>query len=145
MAKTKSKTVKEIIDWRFGINLDSISRWINIVSFLVGILFYFRLERNMKKPTAMVDHKIYDSLLVNDAKLSNEIFHLRQSQENIISAIEQQKQRLSTSQHKVKVARNKIDVTVHNEWKNISPKEREEYVKQTMSNLKNKKQHEKVH
>ena len=114
----------------------SISVWMNIVSFIIGICFYFKIEHNTEhqNQVPVLDHS-YDSLLIITTKLNTQVRELKQVQEKLITEITKDKTKLSEQTQEVNVHRQHIHSIVNSDWNSLNTSQQNAYINHLMSNL----------
>jgi hypothetical protein len=127
MIKRKKKQKETQVDWRFGLNKDSISIWINVLSFILSILFYFRMGYNMNKQVVVMDNTSKDSLLVSDTRLKMQVQQLKYVNDSLQKKLQEHKAAIRNAEKKTAVIRRKLFVTIHGDWNNLPIPLREEY------------------
>jgi len=116
---------------------ETITMWINLLSFIVGILFYFRLEHNAEKnQPVIISTPIKDSVLVINAQLKSQIQQLKITQDKLIKEIHQNTELLNTQKKNVTVIRHQLQATIQSDWDSLSTKQQNAYVNQIISILK---------
>lgn len=121
------------------IKAETISMWANILGFVVGILFYFRIENNAQQNTQIVPpNPVRDSVLVINAQLQTQLQQLKTSQDSLIKEIREQTILLKTQKKNVTVIRHQLQATIQSDWDSLSTQQQKAYVQQIMSNIKNK-------
>jgi hypothetical protein len=140
MKKPQKKKKETQVDWRFGLNKDSISIWINVLSFILSILFYFRMGYNLNKPVFVMDNTSKDSLLVSDTRLKIQVQQLKYANDSLQKKLEERKAAIGNAEKKASVIRRKLFVTIHSDWDSLPIPEREKYTTKVITNLKKQKQ-----
>jgi hypothetical protein len=119
------------------IKAETISMWANILGFIIGILFYFRIENNAQQNTHVVPpNPVRDSVLVINTELKSQLQQLKISQDSLIKEVRQQTELLKTQKRNVTVIRHQLQATIQSDWDSLSPQQQNAYVNQIMSNLK---------
>ena len=120
------------------IKAETISMWANILGFVIGILFYFRIEHNSQQNTQVIPpNPVRDSVLVINTELQTQLQQLKSSQDSLIKEIREQTTLLKTQKKNVTVIRHQLQATIQSGWDSLSPQQQNAYINQIMSNLKN--------
>lgn len=123
------------------IKAETITMWANILSFIVGIIFYFRLENKTQTVQPIVNtNPVKDSVLVINTQLKSELMQLKLTQDSLIKEIRQNTELLKIRKNNVTVIRHQLQTTMQSDWDSLSTQEQNAYVNQIMSNLKNNSQ-----
>ena len=118
---------------------ETISMWLNIISFVIGILFYIRVERNLNKHVEPLEDTAKDTLVIVDTKLNYKIKELKQVEENIVRELRRYEKKLSEEQSMVIASRRQIYITIKSDWDSLSVQEQEAYVNNVIKILKHNK------
>lgn len=117
---------------------ETITMWINVFSFFLGILFYFRLEHNTeKKQTVIVSNPVKDSVLLINTQLKSQIQQLKITQDSLIKEIRLNTELLKTQKKNVAVIRHQLQATIQSDWDSLGISQQNVYINQILSNLKN--------
>lgn len=120
------------------IKAETISMWMNILGFIIGILFYFRLERNAEKPTTIIQsNAIKDSVLVINTELKSQLQQIKITQDSLIKEIRQNTELLRTQKNNVTVIRHQLQASIESDWDSLNTQQQNAYINKIMSNLKN--------
>lgn len=111
-----------------------ISLWLNILGFIVGILFYIRLERK-NSPVVPVTNPVHDSVMVIDTRLSQRVQELKTTQDSLIHELRIGRTALANEKDSVNVIRRQIHVTLNSDWDSMDARSRKAYLNRVMSNL----------
>ena len=119
------------------INPASINLWMNVISFVIGIWFYFKIAHNTEhqKELAPINHS-YDSLIMIATKLDYQIKELKSVQETLITKITQEKNKLTEQTTEVNVHRQHIHSIINSDWNSLNKEQQDVYINKLMSNLK---------
>lgn len=121
------------------IKSETITMWLNVLSFIIGILFYLRMEHNTKTPTAIIQTSlIKDSVLVIDTELKMQVQHLKHTQDSLLLDIRTKKTLAKTQKKNVAVIRHQLQTTLKSDWDTLNREQQNAYLKQVMLNLKTK-------
>lgn len=123
------------------IKAETITMWANILSFIVGIIFYFRLENKAQTVQPIINtNPVKDSVLIINTQLKSELKQLKLTQDSLIKEIRQNTELLKIRKNNVTVIRHQLQATMQSDWDSLSTQEQNAYVNQIMSNLKNNSQ-----
>lgn len=117
------------------IKMETISMWLNVLGFIIGILFYFRLESNSKQIVPVVN-PLHDSVLVIDTKLNLQIEALKIQQEQLTQELKNNSQKLIEQNKTVIVLRQQLQVELNADWDSLSKHEQDAFIKTTIEQLK---------
>ena len=117
------------------IKAETISLWLNVIGFIVGILFYVRMEHRTKsEPTT---NQIHDTVLVIESKLKTEIQHLKVNQDSLLQEIKQNNELIKKQTKSLTVLRQQLNQVINSDWDNLSESEQNAFINQTLQQLKN--------
>jgi len=118
------------------INPATINLYLNIVSFIIGIWFYFKIASSTKSQVQIpYVSPAYDSLLIISTKLDYHIKELKQVQEKLVTEITESKIKLIEQTKEVNVHRQQIHSILNSDWNSLSRDQQDAYINHIMSNL----------
>lgn len=121
------------------IKSETITLWLNVLSFFIGILFYLRMGHNASTPTTIIQsNPIKDSVLVIDTQLKMEVQHLKHTQDSLLLEIRNEKELAKTQKKNVTVIRHQLQTTLKSDWDSLNRQQQNAYLQQLMLNLKSK-------
>lgn len=117
---------------------DKINFFMNCISFVLGIIFFIRMQYKMnEEETRIVNfNSERDSLLMIEAKLNFRLNQVQTKQDSLIRSIRQNKKLLAQQKQEITVKRQQLHSTLKNDWKNTTREEQNAYINKIMSNLK---------
>ena len=116
---------------------DKINFVMNCISFVLGIIFFIRMQSKMNEEASPVNfNSERDSLLMIEAKLNFRLNQIQTKQDSLIRSICQNKKLLSRQKQEITVKRQQLHSTLKNDWKNTTREEQNAYINKIMSNLK---------
>lgn len=120
------------------IKAETISMWANIVSFIIGIVFYLRLEHAQQQaPNIIPPNPVRDSVLVINTELKTQLNQLKITQDSLIKEIRLNTELLKNQKRNVTVIRHQLLAITQSDWDSLNTKEQNAYINQIMSNIKN--------
>lgn len=119
---------------------DKINFVMNILSFVLSILFFMRMQSKMGAPTAPDNNNSErDSLIKIQTRVTTELKELKKFQDSITHFIRKKENLLNVQAKEVVVKRRQLYSTLSSDWEQISREEQTAYVNKIMYNLKSKK------
>lgn len=117
---------------------DRINFVMNCISFVLGIIFFIRMQYKMSgEETRIVNfNSERDSLLMIETKLNLRLNQIQTKQDSLVRSIRQNKKLLSQQKQEINVKRQQLLSTLKNDWKNTTREEQNAYINKIMSNLK---------
>ena len=110
---------------------DQVNMWVNVISFLIGIIFYIRVERNFKtKPSLSITPTEQSQIVVVQSNLQIQLSHLQRRQDSIISELQTQKLFVNQLADKNQSIQEKITAIVNADWDKLSKEQKEKYIEQ---------------
>ena len=110
---------------------DQVNMWVNVISFLIGIIFYIRVERNFKsKPSLSITPTEQSQIVVVQSNLQVQLSHLQKRQDSIINELQTQKVFVNQLANKNQSIQEKITAIVNADWDKLSKEQKEQYIKQ---------------
>lgn len=125
----------------FGKNIptDKINFCMNCVSFVLGIIFFIRMQIKMSEvPTSVSFASEHDSLVRIETRISLQLKELKVIQDSITRSIKESKNLLNQKANAVNVKRKELITTVQTDWDDLHPSDQDRYVNQLLSNIKQK-------
>lgn len=121
------------------IPVQKINFFTNIISFVLGIIFFIRIQYKMSEPTpAPVYNAERDSLIVIQTRVNTQLRQIKEIQDSLMKTIGQNRSIIKSQEKEVKTKRKELYATLHSEWDDLSRKDQESYVNKIMSNIKEK-------
>jgi hypothetical protein len=113
--------------------------WLNVLSFIVGFIFYIRLEQRSKHELQVIPTQpIHDSVLVIDTELHSAVNQLKVSQDSLITELRINQQHQLQTKKNVAVIRHQLFTNIQSDWDSLNQEQQNAYINQLKSNLKNK-------
>jgi len=121
------------------IPVQKINFFTNIISFVLGVIFFIRMQYKMSEPPVVpVYNSERDSLIVIQTRVNTQLRQIKEIQDSLIKTISQNQNIIKSQNKEVKTKRKELYSTLHSEWDDLSRKDQEDYVNKIMSNLKPK-------
>lgn len=122
------------------IPVDKINFVTNIISFILGVIFFVRMQYKLSEPNIPPNYNAErDSLIAIQTRVNTQLKEIKSVQDSIIKTI-RVNQTVFTSQTKVLTAKRKrLFTTLNNDWDNLNQKQQSEYLNRTINKLKDKK------
>jgi hypothetical protein len=121
------------------IKSETITMWLNVLSFIVGFIFYIRLEQRSKHELQVIPTQpIHDSVLVIDTELHSAVNQLKVSQDSLITELRINQQHQLQTKKNVAVIRHQLFTNIQSDWDSLNQEQQNAYINQLKSNLKNK-------
>ena len=119
------------------IKADTITMWLNVLSFIVGIIFYFRLEHKYEQPTMVIpSNATKDSVFYLNSQLNSKIADIKHSQDSLIKILRLNQDRQQQTKKNITVIRHQLYSTIKSDWDTLNREQQNAYIKQFISNLK---------
>jgi hypothetical protein len=116
---------------------DTITMWLNVVSLLVGILFYVRLEHKYEQPTTDIPSTATkDSVFYLNTQLNSKIAESKRSQDSLIKLLRISQDSEQQTKKNITVIRHQLYSTLKSDWDALNREQQNAYIKQIISNLK---------
>lgn len=116
---------------------ETITMWLNVVSLIVGVIFYFRLESKYQQPTTVIQsNAIQDSVFSVNTQLKYKIAEIKLSQDSLIKEIKKNNELSKVQQKNIAVIRHQLHATIQSDWDTLNQEQQNVYIKQLKSNLK---------
>jgi hypothetical protein len=110
---------------------DQVNMWVNVISFLIGIIFYIRVEHNFKtKPSLSITPTEQSQIAVVQSNLQIQLSHLQKRQDSIISELQTQKLFVNQLANRNQSIQEKITAIVNADWDKLSKEQKEKYIEQ---------------
>ena len=117
---------------------ETITMWLNIISFLCGLFFYadvmFKFSHNQAE--VIPDNKASDSLLVIDARLHEDIQSLKIQQDSLVNELRNNQVKAKEGMQKEVTERKQLYTTIHSDWDKLSAQAQDNYTNQLLIKLK---------
>lgn len=117
---------------------DKINFLMNCISFVLGIIFFVRMQSKMNtEETTLVNFNSQrDSLFMIEAKLNFRLNQLEKRSDSLIRNIRQNKFLLNKQKKDITEKKQIIYSTIKNDWQSLPEKNQNAYINKIMSNLK---------
>ncbi len=117
---------------------DKINFLMNCISFVLGIIFFVRMQSKMNtEETTLVNFNSQrDSLFMIEAKLNFRLNQLEKRSDSLIRHIRQNRVLLAKQKRFISEKRQSLHSTLKSDWKSASPEQQNAYINKIMSNLK---------
>ncbi len=109
---------------------EKVSMWVNVLGFLVGILFYVRMEVHNSSKANYPTIALHDSVLAINTELQLEVKHLKATQDSLINDLQATKIRLVKQKKNVSEIRQQIQHNLNSDWQSLSAEEQSQYINQ---------------
>lgn len=121
------------------IPVQKINFFTNIISFVLGLIFFIRIQYKMSEPPSPpVYNAERDSLIVIQTRVNTQLRQIKEIQDSLMKTIGQNKNIIKAQEKEVKTKRKELHSTLRSEWDDLSRKDQEDYVNKIMSYLKPK-------
>lgn len=121
------------------IPVQKINFFTNIISFVLGVMFFIRMQYKMSEPSnTPVYNAERDSLIVIQTRVNTQLRQIKEIQDSLMKTIGQNRSIIKSQEKEVKTKRTELYATLHSEWDDLSRKDQEDYVNKIISNLKPK-------
>lgn len=110
--------------------------WVNIIGFVVSLIFYVCIQQGVTKPLTAERASLEDSLIKVHAVLCKEISDLREQQRVLFLGLENKKNDLARQESQIRTQREKIHFTMLDEWDSLSTHRKTEYTSELILKLK---------
>lgn len=118
---------------------DKINFVMNCVSFVLGVIFFIRMQYKMSDQPASTNFNAErDSLIKIETRVNIELKEIKRVQDSISKVILKNESLLQEQIREVKQKRTALYSTIHSEWDNLTLAEQRTYLNKLMSNLKQK-------
>jgi biopolymer transport protein ExbB/TolQ len=119
------------------IKAETITMWLNVLSFIVGIIFYFRLEHKYEQPTTVIQQSATkDSVFYLNTQLNYKIADIKRSQDSLIKLLRINQDKQQQAKKNISVIRHQLYSTLKSDWDTLNREQQNAYIKQFISNLK---------
>jgi hypothetical protein len=117
---------------------ETITLWLNIISFLVGVIFYADMIFNFSHPPTEIipENKAKDSLLVIDARLHEDITGLKMQQDSLVYELRNNQVKADKGMQQEVTERKQLYSTIHSDWDKLPAQVQDNYVNQLLIKLK---------
>jgi|GEM_PF-3341150 len=117
---------------------ETITMWLNIISFICGVFFYadviFKFSHNQVE--VIPDNKAKDSLLVIDTRLHEDIKSLKLQQDSLVQELRSNQVKEDKGIQKEVTQRKQLYATIHSDWDRLPAQVQENYTNQLLIKLK---------
>lgn len=110
--------------------------WLNILGFVVSIIFYFSVFFNKPVPPETVRNPLQDTLLKIDFLVRNELKALQEQQDSLLSILRAREDTLSQHEKLINEEKRKIHLILKSDWDSLSVKQRERYTRELVNKFK---------
>jgi len=121
---------------RKKIKPETITMWVNIIGFVVSLIFYTCIQLGVSKPKTTETNSLRDSLLKVDLLLSKEIRDLREQQAIFLNNLKQRQNILAGQEKEIRKTREKIKITLKSDWDSLSLFQKVSYSSELIDKLK---------
>lgn len=119
---------------------DKINFVMNCVSFVLGIIFFIRMQYKMNEPPLPVNiNSEREALLKIENKVDTELKEIKRVQDSLAHRITITESKVISEQKEVKQKRTALYATLQTDWDTLPKGDQSAYVNKIMSNLKQKK------
>lgn len=119
---------------------DKINFVMNCVSFVLGLIFFIRMQSKMSLSNTAVNYSSErDSLIIIETRVKTELKEIKKVQDSITRSILINQNLLKERSHQIKRKRSALYITLNNDWEEISKEDQNTYINKLMYNLKQKK------
>ena len=116
---------------------ETITMWLNVLSLIVGFIFYIRLEQRSKHELDVLPSQpIRDSVLVIDTELHSVIKQLKISQDSLIAELHANKIYQQQAKKDITVIRHQLYTNIKSDWDTLNQEQQNAYINHIISNLK---------
>jgi hypothetical protein len=121
------------------IPVQKINFFTNIISFVLGVIFFIRMQYKMNEaPTMPLYNAERDSLIAIQARVNIQLREIKQVQDSVIQIIRENRLFLKEQEKSITVKRRQLYSTINSDWDNLSSESQNAYIEKIMSNLKPK-------
>jgi hypothetical protein len=119
---------------------DKINFVMNCISFILGLIFFIRMQYKLNEPPVPVSFNAeHDSLIKIEYRVNTQLNQLKRIQDSIVREINHKQVLLAQGEKEIIVKRRQLYSTVKSDWDNLDNNDQNAYVNKLMSNLKQKK------
>ena len=119
---------------------DKINFVMNCISFILGLIFFIRMQYKLNEPPVPVSFNAeHDSLIKIEYRVNTQLNQLKRIQDSIVREINHKQVLLSQGEKELIVKRRQLYSTIKSDWDNLDNNDQNAYVNKLMSNLKQKK------
>lgn len=119
---------------------DKINFAMNIISFVLGSMFFLRMQyKAHDSPALPATNADHDSLIKIQTRVSTQLREIKSVQDSIAKSIGKEKSVLQVQEKRIDIKRAQVYSTIHSEWDDLSPKSREAYVDKLLGDIKKNK------
>jgi hypothetical protein len=119
---------------------DKINFVMNCISFILGLIFFIRMQYKLNEPPVPVSFNAeHDSLIKIEYRVNTQLNQLKHLQDSIVREINHKQVLLSQGEKEIVVKRRQLYSTIKSDWDNLDNNDQNAYVNKLMSNLKQKK------
>lgn len=121
------------------IKAETITMWLNVLSLIVGVIFYFRLEHKYEQPAMSIQsNPIKDSVFYLNTQLKYKIAEIKLGQDSLIKEIRNKNEQSKIQKKNITVIRHQLYGTIKSDWDTLNREQQNAFIKQFMLNLKTK-------
>ena len=115
-----------------------VTMWINVVSSVIGLIFYADVLFNFShpRPEIVPENKAKDSLLVIDARLHEDIRQLKSTEDSLLLILNKNRSDREKGAAEQQIERKQIYQTIQGDWDKLSKKDQDKYVDQLLIKIK---------
>ena len=117
---------------------ETITMWLNIISFMVGLIFYADMifKFSHTETSIVPGNKATDSLLVIDTRLHEDIKTLQMQQDSLVQELRNSQIKENKGIEKEVVERKQLYTTIHSDWDKLPATVQDNYTNQLLIKLK---------
>jgi len=110
---------------------EQVNMWVNVISFLIGILFYIRVEHNFKAKTTLPIATSEQAQIIHvQNNLQTQLSRLQIRQDSILVELQQQKLFVLQIADKSQNIQEKISAIVNSNWHKLTKEQQNKYIQQ---------------
>lgn len=117
---------------------DKVSMWVNVMGFILALVFYIRLEHNQTDKSKIKTSPVQDSVLVIHSDLRKELNRLKVKQDSVIHALQQTKIWLKRENTNIQKQRAHISNLTQKEWQRLTLAQQTLYLNTILNNSNQK-------
>lgn len=117
--------------------VDKINFVTNIISFILGVIFFIRMQYKLSEPSIPPNYNAErDSLISIQSRVNTQLKEIKSVQDSIIKTIRNNQEALVSQNRVLTTKRRQLFATLNSDWDELSPKEQSEYLIGIGKNLK---------
>ncbi|MGZ4089114.1 MAG: hypothetical protein ACXVNO_00220 [Bacteroidia bacterium] len=112
----------------------------NVVSFVIGAIFFIRMQCKLNEvPAPPSFNSERDSLVTIQARIDTQLKEIKTVQDSLVKVIAKDKAEIKSQDKQIAVQRTQLHATVHSNWETLSRPQQDAYINQIFTNLKKQK------